>query len=203
MDGVIQTSAPATVRRRIPRAQREELMLDAAERVFGEHGFRGASMDEIAVHSGITKAMLYEYFESKEGLFQATIERVRSRLFAVIQDAVAQLPPGPARMSAFSRTYFDWLDANRGQGWMLYGGASEGVADEMRMRNAEAIAEILEAGGAGDVRERRRGMVLTQSLVGAGEQVGRWWLREPGVSKADVIRDFDVIAGAMIAAAGR
>ena len=40
-------------------------MLDAAEAVFGRRGFHGASMDEIARRSGITKALLYQYFGSK------------------------------------------------------------------------------------------------------------------------------------------
>ena len=35
-------------RRRMPRAQREALMLDVAEELFGELGYRAASMDEIA-----------------------------------------------------------------------------------------------------------------------------------------------------------
>ena len=35
-------------------------MLDAALRVFGERGFTGASMDEIAHTSRITKPLLYQ-----------------------------------------------------------------------------------------------------------------------------------------------
>src|ERR671930_1407894 len=79
----------ATPRKRLPRAEREERMLDAAEAVFGKHGFQAASMDEIARRSGITKALLYQYFGSKEGLCEAAVERSRARLFDALRDATA------------------------------------------------------------------------------------------------------------------
>ncbi len=49
-------------------------MLRAAAQVFGERGYHRASMDEIAARAGITKPMLYSYFDSKEGLFAACEE---------------------------------------------------------------------------------------------------------------------------------
>ena len=49
-------------------------MVEAASALFSEHGFGGVSMDDIAKASGITKPMLYAYFDSKEGLFAACVE---------------------------------------------------------------------------------------------------------------------------------
>src|SRR5437588_6793871 len=82
-------------RPRIPRAERERDMLRAAEEVFGERGYHGASMDEIAARAGITKPMLYSYFESKEGLFAACGEAAAELLTERIGHAAAQrgLPP--------------------------------------------------------------------------------------------------------------
>ena len=53
-------------------------MIEAASGLFAEHGFGGVSMDDIAKASGITKPMLYAYFDSKEGLF-AACARARRR----------------------------------------------------------------------------------------------------------------------------
>jgi len=55
-------------RRRVPRAEREDEMLEAAGQAFAAHGYHQASMDAIAHAAGISKPMLYSYFGSKQGL---------------------------------------------------------------------------------------------------------------------------------------
>lgn len=50
---------------------KESNIIQAAEKVFGEVGFKNAKMDEIARKAGITKVTLYSYFQSKENLYLA------------------------------------------------------------------------------------------------------------------------------------
>ena len=54
-------------------------MLDAAVRVFADHGFRDTSMDAIAAEAEISKPMLYLYYGSKEELFGACMSRESGR----------------------------------------------------------------------------------------------------------------------------
>ncbi len=61
----------------IPTASRKEKQTDilkAAVRVFSEHGFDGAKMEFIAKEAGIGKGTIYEYFESKERLFEEILK---------------------------------------------------------------------------------------------------------------------------------
>jgi TetR/AcrR family transcriptional regulator len=51
-------------------------ILDAAEAVFAERGYAGASTREIAVAAGIGKRMLFYYFPTKDALYRAVLERV-------------------------------------------------------------------------------------------------------------------------------
>jgi AcrR family transcriptional regulator len=55
-------------------ASRAEI-LTAATREFSEKGLSGARVDEIAERTQINKRMIYYYFESKEGLYRAVLER--------------------------------------------------------------------------------------------------------------------------------
>ena len=55
----------------MPRAEREQLILDVAGQVFARAGYHSASMDEIAARAEISKPMLYTYFGSMEGLYVA------------------------------------------------------------------------------------------------------------------------------------
>jgi len=53
---------------------RRRAILQAALRVFGEQGYAGASMDDIAAAAGITKGAIYGYFPGKEALLAAVVE---------------------------------------------------------------------------------------------------------------------------------
>jgi TetR/AcrR family transcriptional regulator len=48
-------------------------ILKAAERIYAECGLAGARTDAIAAAAGVNKALLYYYFKSKEGLYQAVV----------------------------------------------------------------------------------------------------------------------------------
>ena len=59
-------------RSRIQQKNRETI-LDAALDVFSQHGFRGATLDQIAEGAGLSKPNLLYYFPSKEAVHQALL----------------------------------------------------------------------------------------------------------------------------------
>lgn len=62
--------------------QTREEILAAATAEFAAKGFTGARIDEIADRYGGSKNMIYHYFDSKDGLFTAVLER----MYATIRD---------------------------------------------------------------------------------------------------------------------
>jgi TetR/AcrR family transcriptional regulator len=54
----------------------ERTILKAAETVFAERGFSGATMSMIAARAGAPKANVHYYFPTKEGLYRAVVEQV-------------------------------------------------------------------------------------------------------------------------------
>jgi TetR/AcrR family transcriptional regulator len=58
------------------RAENERAIVEAAEAVFAESGFKGATTAAIAARAGVPKANLHYYFSTKEELYRAVIERV-------------------------------------------------------------------------------------------------------------------------------
>ncbi len=85
---------PKSRRTRRPDARPEEL-IDAALEVFGERGFRGASLDEVARRAGVSKGTVYLYFASKDDLFRAVVER---KIVVLLEEGEALLSrhEGPA-----------------------------------------------------------------------------------------------------------
>ena len=59
-------------------------VLEGAHKVFMEHGYEGASVDEIARAAGTSKATLYSYFPDKRQLFQAVVQTECSRTAEII-----------------------------------------------------------------------------------------------------------------------
>lgn len=54
----------------------QKQILDAAMEEFAKHGLSGARTEAIAKRASVTTAMIYYYFESKEGLYQAVLQRL-------------------------------------------------------------------------------------------------------------------------------
>lgn len=69
--------------------QAHEMILEAAEAVFAEHGFDGARIDAIAKASGYNVSLLFQYFGDKLNLYTEVLRRaygdaseLRARVFA-------------------------------------------------------------------------------------------------------------------------
>ena len=58
------------------RQQNEEIILKAAEDEFARHGFKGTSMNAIALKAGLPKANLHYYFTNKLGLYIAVLSNI-------------------------------------------------------------------------------------------------------------------------------
>src|SRR5476651_1428618 len=81
-------------RQRLTRSEAQALtrrrLLEASAEVFGEKGFRAASLTDVADHAGYTIGAVYSNFASKDELFHALMrERIRlaeEGLAATFQD---------------------------------------------------------------------------------------------------------------------
>ena len=70
------SDTPRPLRRNEIRAQNEALILQAAEKVFAEAGFGGATMQLIADMAGLPKANLHYYFATKEELYRRVVQTI-------------------------------------------------------------------------------------------------------------------------------
>src|SRR5439155_558983 len=131
-------------RRRMPRADREEQMLGAATRIFARRGYQDASMDEIAAACGITKPMLYSYFDSKEGLFLACLDKGDERLRAAVRDAVEGATGAEQRLWRGLVALFRFFEDDRDM-WALGYRAGPGAPSfaAAAARSRQAMVELL------------------------------------------------------------
>lgn len=85
------------------RLRNQQVILEAAERVFARHGYRGASIQAIAAAAGLPKSNVLYYVGSKRELYVALLERMMSRWNAMLDDISVDDDPAEV-IEAFIRS---------------------------------------------------------------------------------------------------
>ena len=73
----------------------KERILDAALVSFAENGYKGTNLRDLAAGMGLSKSALYRYFESKEEIWSAVLDRMEGYYTSQF-GSPDQLPPVPA-----------------------------------------------------------------------------------------------------------
>src|SRR5690242_21261181 len=92
--------------------ERRRRLLELGAELFAQHAYDELSMARIARAAGISKALLYHYFPSKEAYFVATLEEKAAEL-AERTAPDASLPP-LEQLSASLEAYLAWVEENAG-----------------------------------------------------------------------------------------
>ncbi|MCB1078649.1 MAG: TetR/AcrR family transcriptional regulator [Verrucomicrobiae bacterium] len=100
-------------RRERDRSLREADFLAAAEQLFAEKGFHGASMEEIASAAGYGTGTLYLYFKSKGDLYQRLIEMRHDAYLAGLNEAIGATDDPGDRLRAVVRYLFSFFRKER------------------------------------------------------------------------------------------
>src|SRR5918993_1810834 len=98
-------------RRRLAPPERRKLIVDAAGRLFGERGYDGTRLVDVAAAAGVTKPVLYRHFTDKTALYLALLDRHRADLGSF---AAAIPPSGPLekRLRAVLEIWLDYVQAH-------------------------------------------------------------------------------------------
>jgi len=90
--------------------ERRRRLLELGADLFTRHEYDGLSMAKIAKEAGISKALLYHYFPSKEAYFVATLEEKANEL----QQRTTPNPelPPVEQLSASLDAYLAWIEEN-------------------------------------------------------------------------------------------
>jgi AcrR family transcriptional regulator len=179
---------------RLSAADRRRTILDSALRLFAERGYEGASVDDIAAEAGITVAVIYSHFQSKQQLHATVLQEQWESLLAYQSQFVLQHPPGRERLRVAFTSFFEWCEANA-LAWRLVfrdlGGPAEVVREHERISGllTQAIVAVLATEDTADPRlSSEPGVVIVaEYLKGGMNAVARWWYDNPGVSRQEII----------------
>ncbi len=189
-----------TTRRRLTKEQRRDQLLDTAESLFSEAGYEPTTMEDIARAAGVTRAVVYAHFDSKEHILQAGVERAQAELEARLTELTAPAAAGlplPDILERGGDIFFTLLENTPSRWALMFAPALAGpghTADHFTALRRATIMRIA------DIGEHMQPSVppeqieaIAYMISGVGEQLGRWWLNHPEVPRATVVshyRDF-------------
>jgi AcrR family transcriptional regulator len=175
-------------RQRLSRGERHELILEHATSVFGTRGYHNVSMDDVAERAGISKALVYQHFESKDELYMAVLRSFQQKLSDMVLPAWAQdLPPQERFWRGFV-AFFTFVEQNKRAWGVLYRDAVEiedALVKGIHSLNAE-LAEYIAQVFVAELKDRDVNPVLEQyslvaghAVVGACHALADYWLDHP------------------------
>jgi AcrR family transcriptional regulator len=179
------TSGSPPVRRRLTAEARRATILDSARAVFSAHGYHSASIDDIAREAGVSKALIYEHFASKQELYANLLESHASELSDRLAAAVAGVEGSELRLETGLDAFFRFVEERREAWRILFREAADpevvAVLDRVVAQVTTLVAAMIAAEPGvqthGETeRERDEGIrLLAQMLVGAIQSVANWW----------------------------
>jgi AcrR family transcriptional regulator len=187
----------APPRRRLTAEERRTGILDSALAVFSESGYHSASIDDIAREAGVSKALIYDHFASKQELYADLIARNARELTQRIGAALVgvELESGASRLAVGLDAFFAFVEERRDAWRMLFRDVADPetatVVDRMLEQvTAEVTVLISQDPGARalDSAEDRRALrLLAEMLVGGTQSMANWWTSNPEAPREQMV----------------
>lgn len=188
----------ARARRRLSSGARRDELLDAALREFSSRGYYLTQMEHVAATAGVSKALVYQHFPSKEELFAAVTERVVEGFMGRLPEVLGKAGDALGAWRGVVRLLCDVV-TERPEAWALVARHLDNPELGAPLRGLrEQVTEVFAAVLAGyyapepgvavpaeeEVLEQAR--LTVPLLVGALQGLMSWWLEHPEVPRAKV-----------------
>ncbi len=124
-------------RRELTKSQNRETILAAARDVFAEMGFAGATVRDIIRATPLASGTFYNYFKSKEEVYQALRDEQALRLRPRLRQARTAAASAEEFFAASFRAFFAFVSESRE-------GRPRATAEPFRMDSPEVLAGFAE-----------------------------------------------------------
>lgn len=128
-------------------ANKREILLGTAERLFYAEGFHATGIDRVVAEAGVARMTLYNHFPSKEALIEAVLARRYQRYLDDLRRTVDEAVAGDA-VIALAERHCRWLETTSSRGCIVIKAIGEfehhhpAIADQGRRLKRELLAVI-------------------------------------------------------------
>jgi len=130
-------------RREQTKAQNRETILTAAKAVFAQMGFAAASVRDIIRATPLASGTFYNYFKSKEEVYQALRDEVALQVRPQLREVRASATTAEEFLSGTFRTFFRFIAERRSEGAPVPAQSEKDIS-RFRMDSPEVLAGFAE-----------------------------------------------------------
>ena len=145
-----------------------ERILKAADRVFGEVGFDGATVRKIADLSKTNKALIHYHFTSKEGLFESVLDKYFEELSKDLHGTLISDGPLSDRIIRMFDRYIEFLEKNRSFVHIIHREISGGKQMKRVIAHMIPLFQFVLQGIRGAYPKTRAGDLSAEHLLVSG-----------------------------------
>lgn len=169
------------------RIERRAAFVQAGVEVVDRVG-KDASAEEIAEHAGVSRTVLYRYFNGRDDLDQAVAESVIAEVIESVLPSLALDTDTTPRqvIEGTVGVIFDWLDQHPNLYYFLRAQRTGPSLDSIEMTLADQIAALLKFMLAVFGVEPDEADPGAHGIVGLVEAIGAWWLSTRSMTRDQV-----------------
>jgi AcrR family transcriptional regulator len=179
-------------------AARREQILAVALDVFAAGGYHETTLDDVAARAGISKALIYEHFESKRELHVALLERYVRELLERVVDAIAGISEHEERLRAGVDAFLMFVEERRDAWRFVFRNFADPEVAESVARLREEIAAMIAGlmradappGWTDDPAMVSEIEMIAQQLTGGFQALANWWDEHRDVPRERVLQSF-------------
>ena len=185
-----------------PEKRREQL-IDCAIEIYVNHGIEGARRSHVALRAGVSVPTVYAYFDTRESLTEAVLNRVEARITEIVWKAAAEdglafdkilnvaraFSNTVEQDSAIMKIWLDWSTAFENATWKLY--------EDLQSRVANLFCEIIGVGQtSGELSPNLDPEIAAFIIIGGGQMAAQMKLTSPAALDIEVFLH-QLVAGAL------
>lgn len=159
-------------RKRLKREDRRDIILRHAIDVFGTLGYHNATTSELAKAAGVSEALLYQHFPSKQALLVACIEALGDEIYEGLQEILVGVDDPVATFRRLNEQLTAFVSSNRETsrfGLVILAELEDGEIHAATRRIVERTVELL-------ARALRRGQQRHALREDVDPEVVSWFL---------------------------
>ncbi len=165
-------------------AERRDQLIEIARALFAARGFEGTSIEEVAARAGVSKPIVYEHFNSKDGLYAVVVDREVRHLVDMMRSALTGEDPRVLLEQA-AVSLLEYIEQSSDGFRILVrdspigsSGSFGTIISDVASRVEYIIEEEFRTRGF----DPKIAPLYAQMLVGMVGTTGQWWLdtRTPG-----------------------
>jgi TetR/AcrR family transcriptional regulator, cholesterol catabolism regulator len=190
------------MKKRQVKSSAREVIADVAVKLFGEHGYTGTTMRDIAEAVGVLPGSLYAHIDSKETLLLEIVSDGIARFLAIEQSLAASVDSPEVRLRKAIRAHVDVVaeDPQRSlvvfHQWRFLSEPNRASAIAMRRRYANAYVKIIDDGkAAGEFSPHLDTRIAVFSVLGALNWIPEWYSDKGAQTPGEIA---EKMAGALI-----